>query len=273
LTIKHRILGRQLRQMREQLRLTLEEASAKMEWSPSKLSRIENGQQLVIDIHHMKSLLDLYDIGGGRWEQMLDLARKVNEGGWWQAYGLGNQAPYIAYESEASEVREFALGYVSGLLQTPDYARALFETAPLRLSGADVDNAIVARMIRQERLTSTDNALRLLAVIDESALRRPVGGPDVHRAQLAHLADAAQLDTVTLHVLPEAVGAHAALGSGFIVLNFADLDEPDVAYVEHTLGQVMLEKDADVARARLTFEELVDLALDPTESLALIGQA
>jgi transcriptional regulator with XRE-family HTH domain len=270
LTIKHRILGRQLRQMREEGGYTLEQASKRMEWSDSKLSRIENGQQLTIDIHHMKSLLDLYDIGGGRWEQMLDLARKVNERGWWQSYGLGNQAPYIAYESEANRVQEFTLGYVPGLLQTANYARALFTAAPLPRSDSELGNAIAARMIRQQRLTSAENPLQLVAVIDESVLRRPIGGPDVYRSQLAHVAEVAELDTVTLHVLPTDIGAHAGIASGFIVLNFGDLGEPDIAYVEHALGQVMLEKDGDVARAKLAFEELADSAFGPAESLALI---
>jgi hypothetical protein len=106
-----------------------------------------------------------------------------------------------------------------------------------------------------------------LAVVDEAALYRPVGGADVLREQLEHMAE---LDTVTLQVLPTAVGAHAAVASGFSILNFGDLGEPDMAYVEHALGALSLDKDGDVARARLTFERLLSDALDPAESLALV---
>lgn len=269
LTAKHRILGRRLRRMRDELGLTLEQAAKRMEWSTSKLSRIENGQQLRLDIHHIKSLLDLYDIGGDHWEEMLALAREVNEGGWWRAYGLGDNS-YIGYETEASRVLDFTLGYIPGLLQTANYARAMFAAVPVRRSSDELDKLVEVRMIRQERLTAVENPLRLVAVIDESVLHRPVGGPEVLQEQLIHLAEAAELDTVTLHVLPTEVGAHAALASGFTVLNFGDLGEPDIAYVEHTLGALMLDKEGDVARARMAFDELVASALGPAESLVLI---
>ncbi len=108
-------------------------------------------------------------------------------------------------------------------------------------------------MYRQHRLTSVESPLELVTVIDESALHRTVGGIDVLRAQLAHLAALAELDTVTLHVLPASVGAHAGLASGFTILNFGGLGEPDMAYVEHSLGALSLDKDGDVARARLDF--------------------
>jgi uncharacterized protein DUF5753 len=107
-------------------------------------------------------------------------------------------------------------------------------------------------------------------VVDESALHRPVCGPDVQRGQLAQIAMLAELDSVTLHVLPTAVGAHAALPSGFMILDFGDIGEPDMAYVEHTLGALSLDKAGDVARARLTFERVLSDALDPAESTALV---
>jgi hypothetical protein len=90
------------------------------------------------------------------------------------------------------------------------------------------------------------------------------------RDQLRHMAALGELDTVTLRVLPTAIGAHAALASGFIILSFGDLYEPDMAYVEHTLGALSLDKAGDVARATLTFERVLSAALDPAESLALI---
>jgi hypothetical protein len=133
-----------------------------------------------------------------------------------------------------------------------------------------LDQEIAARLHRQRRLTSLEHPLELVAVVDEAALRRPVGGADVLHAQLIHMAELAELDSVTLHVLPEAIGAHAALVSGFIILHFGELGEPDIAYVEHALGALTLDKEGEVARARLAFERVLSDALDPAESLELI---
>ena len=182
----------------------------------------------------------------------------------------GQAHGYIGYETEASRVQVFTLGYVPGLLQTADYARALMVAVPVRRNEEQLDNEVAARLYRQQRLRSVENPLELVAVIDESVLHRPVGGPEVLRGQLRHLAALGDLDSVTLHVLPTAVGAHAALASEFNILHFGDLDEPDMAYVEHTLGALNLDKEEDVARARLTFERLLSDALDPAESLALV---
>jgi transcriptional regulator with XRE-family HTH domain len=266
--VRRRVLARQLKLLREQAGLTLEEAAPKLHFSVSKLSRIENAQ-VVIDIHWVKSMLDLYDVGGARWTEFVELAQEALKPGWWRAYGLGNNS-YIAFETEASSVHELSVTYVPGLLQTADYARALMRPVPLRRTAEQLESEVAARMYRQQRLTSADNPLEFVTVIDEAALHRPVGGPDVLCEQLGHLAVLAELDTVTLHVLPTAVGAHAALPSGFLILNFGDLDEPDMAYVEHTLGALSLDKAGDVTRARLTFERVLSDALDPAESLALI---
>jgi hypothetical protein len=266
--IRRRVLARQLKLLREQSGLTLEQAAPKLDFSVSKLSRIENAQ-IGIDVHWVKSMLDVYDVGGARWNELLDLAREAQQPGWWRAYGLGNNS-YIAFETEASRVQIFTLGYVPGLMQTAEYARALMRAVPVRRTEEQLDNEVAARLHRQQRLSSAENPLELVAVIDEAVLHRPVGGPDGLREQLDHLITLAGLATVTLHVLPTAVGAHAALASGFSVLHFGDLDEPDMTYIEHTVGALMLDKDGDVARARLAFEHVLSDALDPAESLALI---
>ncbi|MDQ2708527.1 MAG: helix-turn-helix domain-containing protein [Actinomycetota bacterium] len=267
--VRRRILARRLRLLREQAGLTLEEAAPKLDWSAASLSRIETAQQGV-DVHGVRSMLDLYDVGGDRWTDLIELTRQARQRGWWQAYGLGQPPFYVGYETEASLVYEFTVGYVPGLLQTADYARALFTAVPMRRTEEQLANEVTVRMIRQHRLTSTDHPLRLVAVVDETVLHRPVGGSEVLGAQLRHLAEAAILDTVTLQVLPTAVGAHAALASGFTILNFGDLGEPDIAYVEHSLGALILDKEHDVTRARLAFDRVRADALDPAESLAMV---
>jgi transcriptional regulator with XRE-family HTH domain len=269
--IRRRVLARQLKLLREQSGLTLEQAAPKLDFSVSKLSRVENAQ-VVIDVHWVKSMLDIYDVGGARWNELLELAREAQQPGWWRAYGLGKHTMFLGYETEAERVQVFTLGYLPGLMQTADYARALMRAVPMRRTDEELDNEVAARMYRQHRLSSAENSLELIAVVDEAALHRPVGGPSVMRAQLDHMAALAELDTVTLQVLPFTAGAHAALASEFTILNFGNLGEPDMAYVEHTLGALSLDKDGDVARAKLTFERVQSDALDPAESLALIRQ-
>jgi transcriptional regulator with XRE-family HTH domain len=266
--VRRRVLARQLKLLREEAGLTLEEAAPKLDFSVSKLSRIENAQ-ILIDVHWVRGMLDLYDVGGDRWTELVELAREANQPGWWKAYGLGNNS-YIAFETEARRIQIFTLGYVPGLMQTAEYSRALMIAVPVRRTEAQLDNEVAARMYRQQRLASIENQLELAAVIDESALHRPVGGVEVLRRQLDHVAALAELDTVTLRVLPTDVGAHAALASGFSILNFGELGEPDMVYIEHTVGALTLDKAGDVARARLAFERVLSAALDPAESLALI---
>jgi transcriptional regulator with XRE-family HTH domain len=276
--IRRRVLARQLRLLREQSGLTLEQAAPKLDFSVSKLSRIENAQ-VVIDVHWVKSMLDVYDVGGVRWNELVELAREANQPGWWREYGLGVEPMarislpgtfYLGLEAEATWVRAYTVGYVPGLMQTADHARALMAAVPINRTEAQIDTLVAARMHRQQRLTSAEDPLELLAVVDESALNRPIGGREVRRAQLLKMAALAELESVTLHVLPNAVGAHAALSSGFSILHFGELGEPDIAHVEHALGALTVEKDSDVAQAKRIFESVLSNALDPAESLALV---
>jgi transcriptional regulator with XRE-family HTH domain len=263
-----RQLGRRLRLLREQARLTLEEAAPALDWSTSKLSRIENAQQRV-DTHGVRSMLDLYGVGGDQWAELIELTRMAWQRGWWRAYGVGDNG-YIGLEAAASLVRDFTVCYVPGLLQTADYARAIFEASLVRRTSEQLENLVAVRMIRQRRLTSSDDPLELAAIIDESVLLRPVGSRSVMAAQLDRLTDAAALDTVTLQVLPMGVGAHPAMAAVFTLLSFGELNEPDMAYVEHPMGAVDLSKERDVARATLVFDRLRSDALSPADSVALI---
>jgi transcriptional regulator with XRE-family HTH domain len=266
--VRQRQLGRTLRELREEAGLTLEEAAPRLDWSTRKLSRIEIAQQS-IDVHGVRSMLDLYGVGGERWTAIIELTREARQRGWWRAYGLDDRG-YIGLETEASLVRDFTLAYVPGLLQTADYARALFRSSLIRRTDAELDRYVTVRMIRQERLTSLEHGLELVAIVDESVLSRPVGNPGVMRAQLAHLVAAADEPTVTFQVLPTGVGAHPGLDGAFTLLSFSELGEPDMAYVEHPMGAVHLEKESDVARATLVFDRLRSAALSPTDSVALI---
>lgn len=260
-------LGHALRELREVAGLSVEVAAPQLDWSASKLSRIENGQQSV-DVHGVRSMLDLYD-GAERWEELTELARQTREKGWWRAFGLDDKG-YVPLEAEATSVRDVTLGFVPGLLQTPGYARGMFLGAVEQRSPEHLDRIVAIRMRRQERLSSVVDPLELIAVVDEAALHRVVGGVDVMRMQLAHLIAAAALPRTTLQVVPFAVGAHPTMAAGFTLLAFDGLGMRDIAYVEHAAGALHIAKEGDVERARLAFDRLRTLALSPDDSVALI---
>jgi transcriptional regulator with XRE-family HTH domain len=269
--VRRRQLARILRELRQKAGMTIETAAPLLDFSPSKLSRIENAHQGV-DVHAVRSMMDVFGVGGDRWGEIVELTREAGAKGWWRAYGLDDHC-YVPLEAEASTVRDFTVSYVPGLLQTADYARALFGSSLRRRTPATVDRDVTVRIIRQERLVSAVEPLELVAVIEESVLHRPVGGPSVMRAQLAQLLAAAELATVELQVLPTGIGAHPGVDGAFTVLSFDGLGEPDIGYVEHPMGSVHIEKDEDVARARVVFDHLRSVALSPAESVALVERA
>jgi transcriptional regulator with XRE-family HTH domain len=262
-------LGLRLRRLREEARMTLEEAAKPLEWSTSKLSRIENGQ--LVDIHGLKSMLDLYCVTGDKWPDYYHLLAEAKKRNWWHNYGLHDKG-YVPMEADAVSVRDFTLSYVPGLLQISDYSRALF-TAVGGHSTEGLRNDVVVRMIRQKRLTAKQDRLQLEAVMSEAALHHAVGGSRVMLTQLRHLIETAALDSVTLRILPMSVGAHPSMDGVFTLLSFGDLGEPDVVYTENLLGSSHSEKEPIVLRATLAFNRLREAALSPGDSIALIRQA
>jgi hypothetical protein len=255
--------------MREQAGLSIEAAAPPLDCSVSKLTRIEGARQGV-DPHLARSMLDLYGVGGDRWAQTIELVREARKRPWWKPYGLSDNFNYVQFETDAELAQCFTPGYVPGLLQSRDYARAMFASNLRGWPVSKLEAALEVRMIRQQRLTDPERQLRLVAVVGEAALRNPIGDPEVMHAQLAYIAEAAALPTVTLQVLRAHPGPHASLTSGFVVLSFGDLDEPDLVYVEHALGAAFVEEENEVAMARRKFDQLRTLALNPADSLDLL---
>jgi transcriptional regulator with XRE-family HTH domain len=268
-TLPQRQLARRLRQLREEVGLTQEEAAPKLDWSTSKLGRIENAQQGV-DVHGVRSMLDLYDVGGERWTEIIDMVREARKKDEWHSYGIGGQG-YLRLEMDAAMVHNYQLAHVPGLLQTEDYMRALFRNSRRRPTDAEIDRDVQARLFRQRRLTE-EPALELVAIVDESALRRPVGGVEVMRAQLRQVVARATLPSVCLQVLPFSLGVHSGMDGSFIVLGFGDPDEPEIAYIEHTANALHLHKEAEVNSCKLVFDRLRSEALSPRDSVALVEQ-
>lgn len=247
--------------------LSTEEVAVRMEMSSSALNRVELGGS--INIHALRSLLDLFGVPYDRWPEYENMLRAGAERGWWHAFGLKDQG-YVPLEADATLVRDYNPLVLPGLLQTADYAKELFTASGERRSDEKLRNAIAVRMIRQKRLTSTEDPIELIAVIPESLLHQRIGSLKLMAKQLANLLKVASLDTVTLQVIPHEIGAHPAMSGMFTLLSFGDLGEPDVVYIEHAVGAVNSDKEALVELATLKFEQLRAVALSPEDSVTLI---
>lgn len=264
---RRRRLGKRLRALREAAGLTMDEAAAKLDKSRTSLFRIETGEYRA-DVHLIRSMMDVYD----RYDEgLLDAARAALKPHWFTAYGVKDFG-YIDLETEACRVRDYPGMHLPGLLHTEQYMRALFERAHRRRSPAQLENDIKVRSIRKQRLTSEDNPLELVAIIDEAALHREIGGPEVMLAQLRHLIEMAALTTVTLQVLRMDGCLTRAMDGAFTLLDFPEPDESDLLYHEYITGALHIEDENEVREAKLVFDMFRSEALNPAESVALIEQ-
>jgi transcriptional regulator with XRE-family HTH domain len=246
-TVQRLVLGGHLRHLRERAGITTEQAAAVIRGSHSKISRMEHGR-VSFKERDIADLLLLYGVTSGEErEALLSLAREANTPGWWQGYSdiLPHWLePYFGLEAAASFIRNFELQFIPGLLQTEGYARAL-----IRLGNApsedDVVRRVEARLSRQEILGRATPP-RLWAVIDESALCRPIGGRTVMRDQVRHLIEMCDHPFVTLQILPFQAGAHPAMGGPFTILRFSEPDLRDVVYIEQLTSALYLDKPSEV---------------------------
>jgi hypothetical protein len=251
--------------MRENARMTLAEAAPRLQKTRSALGRIEKGETAA-DVHLVRSMMDLYDQYDENLEAMV-LDAMVP--GWWVPYGIKDRG-FIGLETEAELSLTSQLVYVPGLLQTEDYIRAVFSTGSVRRSKKAFENGVAARRFRQRRLTDKEFPLSLTAIVDEAVLRKRVGGTDVMRAQLLWLAEAAELDTVTIRVIPNDVGAHPGMDGSFTLLEFQDPEDPPLLYAEYPTGAVHVERPEEVSSARLIFDMALSVALSLDDSVTFI---
>jgi hypothetical protein len=206
----------------------------------------------------------------------MQLARESKQQGWWQSYDLPFGTPtYVGLEAEAVRIREFDCGVISGLLQTPDYVRALHlnampEPPPREVTPDLVDQRVEARLIRQQLLTrQTPPPLNFWTVLDEATLHRVIGGPVVMQAQLQLVVDRMQLGNLTVQVLPFGAGAHPATGSSFSILEFSG-DVPDIVYSEGLEGFMFMERPEEITMYDRVFERLSSMAMNQEQSAEFI---
>jgi transcriptional regulator with XRE-family HTH domain len=271
-TVGSRRLVAELKRLREAAGLTGEQVAEEMGWSAAKVYRIEGDRVRVLP-RDVQRLLRLYRIEGGQKDAVLELARLARLKDWWHQYS--GVIPewfqfYVGLEAAASTMAEYNAELVTGLLQTEAYARAVLDAA-LRAGNGEAERQVEVRMHRQKRLMAPD-APSLWAVMSEAVIRRQVGGPQVLREQLAHIAEVAALPNVTVQVLPFAAGAHPAMLGPFTLLRFPDPADRDVVYLEAETGALYLERPDDVSRYSLIFDHVRAQALGPAESVALIGR-
>jgi len=243
-TVPRRLLGAQLRRLREEQGITLEDAADVIRASGSKMSRLETGRVGFKD-RDVADLLTFYGVTDEQQRAALyDLARSASAHGWWHDYSDVLPAwfeAYIGLEEAATSIRSYEIQFVPGLLQTEDYARAVTLLGHHGAPATEIEQRVALRMARQS-LLSEPRPTHLWAVLDEAVLRRPAGRPGVMRRQLQHLLEAAERPNVTIQVIPFTAGAHAAAGGPFSILRFAERDLPDVVYLEQLTSALYLDK-------------------------------
>jgi transcriptional regulator with XRE-family HTH domain len=269
-SIRSRQAAAELRTLREQAGLSGAEVAKRLGMSPSKISRIETGNS-GLQIEDVAALLGLYQVPASVRDELLDLVRRSEERGWWTRQpGLPQLwRSLIDFEAKATRVQNYEALVVPGLLQTAEYARAIIQGVAPTVSEAELDNLVAARMARQAVLTRS-SAPQFFAVVDEGALRRPVGESGVMRRQLHHLLGAAEQPHVTLRVVPLVAGAYAGLRGPFVILEF--VEEPALVFMENHGTGLFLEEEADLAAYRLALGTILHAALAPAATTELITQ-
>jgi transcriptional regulator with XRE-family HTH domain len=270
-TVRRRRLAAELRRLRDQAQLTIEDVAEKLDCSSSKISRIET-EHVGVSPKDARELLKLYGVAEDQLEALVQLAREARKKGWWHSYNEVFTGAFVGLEAEAASLRAYQALLIPGLLQTEDYMRAVIRAARPDATTAQIEKRVKARLARQQLLTEADPP-RYWAVIDEAVLCRSVGGAQVMADQLRWLSTKAALPHVTIQVLPFSAGAHAGMEGPFLILGFPEQTDTDVVYVDNTTAGIYLEEPAEILRYTLMFDHLRAAALSPDNTLTRISEA
>jgi transcriptional regulator with XRE-family HTH domain len=261
---------RELKRLRETSGLSPDAAAQRLDFSKSKLYRLENGKARV-DHDDLEDMLDLYEVRSPERDALVALGRDSRRRGWWTTYKDVFTGSYVGLESEAATIQVVS-HIVPGLFQTPAYARAVItETRPV-LDTEEAERRVVARTARQHAVFSRDEPPEIHVVLDEGALRRAIGGSVVMAEQLASLAKASTRTGVTVQVVPFAAGTHAALEGDYVILAFPEPEDSPVVFAEGLFGDLYLESQEEMDRYTLAWTRLLGKALSPAESAVMIGE-
>jgi len=270
--IRERRLVTEIKKARNAVGQTLIDVNKGLGWSISMLSRIETHKRR-ISVTELAELLDYYEVRGDRREQLLSLARSQRETGWWDSYAgaLSTELTnYLSLEAESCGLEGYDAMIFHGLLQTAEYAERVIRSGLMSLApNQEITRRVEVRSNRQELLTR-DDPFSLWAVIDESVLTRAIGGSDIMRAQLAHVAEIAKRPNVTIQVLRTRSEGHPGLTGTFSIMKFPGRFDTDVVYLENMTGSLYAEDESHVHRYNLAFNQLRAIAIGPEESAELI---
>lgn len=275
--VQRRRLRAELRKARQATDppLTQEQVAREMDWSLSKIIRIEAGSS-GISANDLKALLRLYGVTDPEQVNLLvALARGARERSWWSAYRDVAPAPLlqlIEYESVASAIRQFETVFIPGILQTEDYARAVIQDYYDERPGSDRLRALVELRVRREELFDSDNPPSFQFMLDEAVVRRLVGGATVMRSQLRRLIELADRPNITVEVIPFSAGLHPGMKGPFEIIEFADPSDSDIVFLESPRGDIVSDNPEEVLSYREDFERLVKASLGPRDSLARLAR-
>ncbi|UNT00094.1 helix-turn-helix domain-containing protein [Streptomyces tubbatahanensis] len=270
--VPRKVLGIRLRRLRESQYISRREAAEAIRVTNRKIEDLEHGRTGCA-LRDVADLLTIYGVTDESERAVLTaLAQQANAPGWWQAFqGVVPSwlHTYIGLEQAAGVIRTYEVQFVPGLLQTREYARAVIELAHEEEPESAVQRRVDLRMRRQQILFGPRSP-RVWAVIDEAALRRPVGGAAVMRAQLRHLSAMSEQPHVTVQIMPFSAGGHAAAGGPVTLLRLPESELPDVVYLEQLDSASYLEDETDIEAYRRVTDRLVTRSLPPAETRGLL---
>jgi hypothetical protein len=272
-TVLKILLGAQLRRLRETANISRDDAGYHIRASGSKISRLELGR-VSFKERDVSDLLDMYHVGGEQKDQLVQLTREANATPWWQKYR--EVVPdwfqvYVGLEEAATLIRVYEVQFVPGLLQTEEYARAVVMQGSPGVSADEVDNRVSVRLGRQRLFAKEENAPRLWAIVDEAALRRPMGGRDVLAGQVKRLMEAINEPNITLQVMPFKYGGHGAEGGAFTIMRFPEADLPDMVYMEYLTGAHYIDKPDEVEVYAAVMERLSVAGTSPEKTKDILA--
>jgi transcriptional regulator with XRE-family HTH domain len=273
--MRRRRLAAELRRLRNHNDLSIDDVAGTLKWPASKISRIEN-RQVGITTKDLRKMLDLYEVQDRAYrDELLEMARRATERGWWQSYSGGvvqsDYANLIGLEAEAATIRAYESELVPGLLQTGDYARAVIRAGRPGDTTKEIERRVEVRLERQEVLVrTTPPPAKVTVVLNEGVLLRRVGSPEIMRAQMEHLMKKRDRANVVVQILPFSAGAHPAMVGPFTLLTFLDAADPGVINVENHTGSHTLERPDELQAYEEIWGAIQAKAVSPDDSRAVM---
>lgn len=274
-SMRRRRLAAELRRLRSESNQSIEDVAGALRWPGSKVSRIEN-RQVGVSTRDLRKLLELYSVeDAGYRDELLELARRATERGWWQSYRSAvipsSYANLIGLESEAATIRSYEPELVPGLLQTADYARAIIRAGRPADTSQEIERRVEVRMERQEVLVRADpRPPKVSVVLNEGVLLRRVGSAEIMRAQIEHLMRKRDRANVVVQILPFSAGEHPSMVGPFTMMTFLDAADPGVVNVENHTGSHALETPEEIRSYEEIWDAIQAKAASPDDSRAMM---